>query len=64
MSDAQARRRLIAEPGDLVYYFSTEWTVQSVEGRVALVSRHNDPDNTIKVPLAAISPPFTKAADR
>lgn len=61
-------KRRVAEPGDLVFYFGSEWTVHSVdENAVALLRKHNDSDltgNTLKVHVANISPPWAKARER
>lgn len=58
-----------AEPGDLVIYLSSEWTVHSVDGDVALLRQHNDPDlkgTTVKAHLRRLSSPslWAKAKDR
>lgn len=59
---------MVAEPGDLVIYFGSEWTVHSVdEDGVALLRQHNDPDlkgTTVKAHVRRISPPSAKASER
>lgn len=60
-------KRRVAEPGDLVMYFRSEWTVHSVDGDVALLRKHNDPDLkgvTLKAYVKDISPPWVKARER
>jgi hypothetical protein len=54
------------EPGDLVFYFGSEWTVHTVTGKVAVLRQHDDPEatgSTINVALDQIQV-FRKAADR
>lgn len=59
-------RHLEAEPGDLVIYFGSEWTVHTVEDHTALLRKHDDPDatgTTVRVGRYGIRP-LVKAADR
>jgi len=59
--------RTVAEQGDLVFYFGSEWTVHEVKDGIALLRKHDDPeltDTNFKVSVTAIGAPFRKAADR
>lgn len=60
------RRTDQAEPGDLVIYFGSEWTVHQVADGVAVLRKHGDLEAkgaTLRASLDRIRP-FVKAADR
>jgi uncharacterized protein YfaT (DUF1175 family) len=41
-----ARRVRTAEPGDIVFWFYSEWIVHSVTNGLAVLRKPNDPDLT------------------
>lgn len=57
----------VAEPGDLVIYFGSEWTVHEVKHGLATLRSHWDTDakdTTFKVSVSALGPPLVKRRDR
>jgi len=63
--NSKRSKRFVAEKGDLVMYFGSEWDVHEVDGEVAVLRKHNDPDGSsdLKAPVSLLEP-FVKAADR